>query len=42
MLLVVCAFGCPLEDFAFDDAGVGALLPGGVDAAEEFCDGAFP
>ncbi|WP_373560150.1 hypothetical protein [Rhodococcus sp. ACS1] len=34
MVLMVCAFGCPLEDFAFDDPGVGAVAACGVDSAQ--------
>jgi hypothetical protein len=33
MMLVVFPFGGPFEDFAFDDAGVGAVSACRVDAA---------
>lgn len=39
---VMGAFGCPLEDFAFDDAWVGADASRGVEASDEFLDGAMP
>ncbi|MFC9841708.1 hypothetical protein ACFVKB_49490, partial [Rhodococcus sp. NPDC127530] len=42
MVLVVCAFGGPFEDFAFDDAGVGAVSACWVDAAQEFGDALIP
>ena len=41
-MLVVCAFGCPFEDFAFDGAGVRSWAAGRVGAPEEFADGAVP
>jgi hypothetical protein len=42
MVLVVSAFGCPSEDFAFDDPGVGAVSAYRVDAAQEFRDALIP
>lgn len=34
MVLVVRAFGGPLEDFAFDDPWVGAVAACGIDSAQ--------
>ena len=42
MVLVVPAFGCPFENFAFDDAGVGAESACWVDAAQQFGDALIP
>ena len=42
MVLMVCAFGGPFEDFAFDDAGVGAKSACGVDPALQEIDGVIP
>lgn len=39
---VVCAFGGPFEDFAFDDARVGADAACRVESLGEFGDGAVP
>ena len=39
---VVGAFGFPFEDFAFDHSGVGAWAACGVEALQEFGDGALP
>jgi hypothetical protein len=42
MVLMVRAFGGPLEDFAFDDAWVGAKSACGVDPALQRIDGVIP
>lgn len=42
MPLVVTAFGGPFENFAFDDARVGAHAACGVDPAPQCIDGAIP
>jgi len=42
MVLVVTTFGGPFEDFAFDDAGVGALAACGIDPALQESDGVIP
>jgi hypothetical protein len=42
MMLVVSAFCCQFEDFAFDDAGVGAASACRVEAAQEFGDALIP
>ena len=42
MVLVVCAFGGPFENFALDDTGVGAGSAYRVDAAQQFGDALIP
>ena len=42
MVLVVRAFRGPFEDFALDDAGVGAVSAYRVDTAQEFGDALIP
>ena len=42
VVLVVLAFGSPFEDFAFDDAGVGAEAACWVDPALQGIDGVIP
>jgi len=42
MMLVALPFGCPFENFAFDDAGVGAESAYRVDAAQSFGDALIP
>lgn len=42
MVLVVSPFGCPFENFTFDDAGVGAESAYRVDAAQSFGDALIP
>jgi hypothetical protein len=39
---VVGAFGCPFEDFALDDPGVGAVPTFRIESLSEFGDGAAP